>query len=202
VKTKLCSNCGEEKAVNQFFKVSSNGNPRSWCKKCEGVINKKYATRNLEKRREWCRANYWKHPEKARSEAVKRYHNNSESLLEKKRLRRAADRLSVLSHYSNGKLECACCGEKTYWFLSLDHINNDGAKHRKNYGGRKSFNADSFNRVLIKEGYPKGIQVLCMNCNWGKRQNNGVCPHVSQKGSTTIPKGSTAKRLEAHSTQP
>jgi hypothetical protein len=29
----------------------------------------------------------------------------------------------------------------------------------------------------VRNGFPPGYQVLCMNCNHGKRMNNGVCPH-------------------------
>jgi hypothetical protein len=31
--------------------------------------------------------------------------------------------------------------------------------------------------LIIKTGFPDGYQVLCMNCNWGKRMNKGICPH-------------------------
>jgi hypothetical protein len=67
---------------------------------------------------------------------------------------------------------CACCGETILEFLTLDHINNDGAQHRRE------------NRIkgpiygwLARHGWPPGFQVLCMQCNFGKRMNHGVCPH-------------------------
>jgi len=65
-------------------------------------------------------------------------------------------------------------------FLSLDHINNDGAADRtKRYGARnKSGGGGEFYRRLKKEGWPTGFQVLCMNCNFGKRIYGGVCPHM------------------------
>ena len=40
------------------------------------------------------------------------------------------NRLQVLSHYSPS-LKCQCCGENHYEFLTIDHINGDGAKHRR-----------------------------------------------------------------------
>lgn len=87
---------------------------------------------------------------------------------------------------------CACCGEREPKFLTLDHVNNDGAEHRrligsgsKNVGGKKTY------AWLIANGFPLGFQVLCMNCNWGKARNGGVCPHKTTEGSTTIPSGST-----------
>lgn len=65
---------------------------------------------------------------------------------------------------------CKCCGETIPQFLSIDHMNNDGAAHRKKIGGE-------LYRWLIKNNFPKDFQVLCMNCQWGKHYNNGICPH-------------------------
>ena len=30
---------------------------------------------------------------------------------------------------------------------------------------------------LISNNYPEGFQILCSNCNQGKRRNHNVCPH-------------------------
>jgi hypothetical protein len=77
-----------------------------------------------------------------------------------------------------GGYKCACCGETTKQFLTLDHVNNDGAEHRKFLTGssRKGSHATLYGWI-VRENFPETIQVLCMNCNWGKRMNNGVCPH-------------------------
>ena len=69
----------------------------------------------------------------------------------------------VLSHYSKGELKCAICGEIRIDCLSLDHINNDGQEHRKSIG------RVNFYRFIRQQGYPKGYQVLCMNCQWVKK---------------------------------
>ena len=78
-------------------------------------------------------------------------------------------RLPVLNHY--GKI-CKCCGEKTDELLTVDHIDNDGAEHRK------QLNECSYKiyKDIIKKKYPSNFQILCMNCNWG-RQMFGKCPH-------------------------
>lgn len=75
-----------------------------------------------------------------------------------------------------GGKRCVCCGETTEQFLSIDHVHNDGAKHR-----REEMNGSStaIYRWLKKNGYPPGFQVLCMNCNFGKARNGGICPHIS-----------------------
>ena len=73
---------------------------------------------------------------------------------------------------------CRCCGETTPLFLTIDHINNNGADHRREIGrGRKSNASGPVYAWLRKNNYPEGFQVLCMNCNFGKRMNKGVCPH-------------------------
>lgn len=73
----------------------------------------------------------------------------------------------------------ACCGETEPLFLSLDHVNNDGASHRKVIDRRKLY------KWLARNHYPSGFQVLCMNCNHGKFRNGGVCPHQSM-GTATV----------------
>lgn len=77
-----------------------------------------------------------------------------------------------LDAYGN---KCACCGEEDPGFLTLDHINNDGAKERKELNLLVS---DQVYILARKEGWPKDkYQILCYNCNMGKHRNGGVCPH-------------------------
>lgn len=80
-----------------------------------------------------------------------------------------------------GGYKCACCGETEYEFLTIDHVNNDGAQHRSRVGSRGIY------RDIVKQGFPAGpYQVLCMNCNWGKRRH-GVCPHQLKCESVSDP---------------
>ncbi len=76
-----------------------------------------------------------------------------------------------------GGTVCCCCGETEPKFLSIDHIDNDGAEMRKS--GKHSRGGTAFYQWLRKSGFPKGFQVLCMNCNVGKHRNDGICPHQS-----------------------
>lgn len=71
---------------------------------------------------------------------------------------------------------CACCGEDDPRFLSLDHVENDGAAHRAEVGG-----TDKVYRLAIVEGFPDRFQLLCFNCNLGKARNGGVCPHQEKR---------------------
>ena len=94
-------------------------------------------------------------------------------------------RLEVLTAYSNGTPSCQCCGEIQLEFLALDHINNDGAKHRRLLGRDRGTT-----QVYIwarENGYPQGLQVLCHNCNIGKHHNNGRCPHILDSVNLSCP---------------
>lgn len=83
---------------------------------------------------------------------------------------RAKLRDAVLDAYGG---KCSCCGESQKLFLAVDHINNDGAEQRREFG-----KGDAIYRWIKRNSYPTGFQILCANCNWGKHVNGGVCPHV------------------------
>lgn len=79
---------------------------------------------------------------------------------------------------------CSCCGESEELFLTFDHVNNDGAEHRRELTGRSDNGKGASSATLSwmkKEGYPDSIQILCMNCNMGKQRNGGVCPHSTHR---------------------
>jgi hypothetical protein len=81
-------------------------------------------------------------------------------------------RLICLIHYGQKPPRCACCGERTVQFLSIDHIDGGGSKQRKEakMGGSAMF------RWLINNNFPPGFQILCHNCNLAKGFY-GKCPH-------------------------
>lgn len=89
---------------------------------------------------------------------------------------RAKHRQQVFNAYGN---QCACCGETEKLFLTIDHVNNDGAKHRKPSGGRMK--GDKLHNWLISNNFPSQFQILCWNCNCGKYLNSGICPHKKLK---------------------
>jgi hypothetical protein len=74
-----------------------------------------------------------------------------------------------------GGYECNCCAETEQMFLTIDHIDNNGAIERKS--GLYSGSGSGFYQWLRKSKFPFGYQVLCMNCQIGKHKNGGVCPH-------------------------
>lgn len=59
---------------------------------------------------------------------------------------------------------CNSCGFTDKRALQLDHVQGDGAKHRK----KSKDNAIAY-REAIRKHQPTRFQTLCANCNWIKR---------------------------------
>lgn len=95
-----------------------------------------------------------------------------EKLRLKYRRRDASRRKRVIEGYGG---KCACCGEANLKFLTLDHKNADGKKDR---GSKNANNKPAYKRAL-RENFPDDLQVLCWNCNTGRHNNGGVCPHLT-----------------------
>jgi len=77
-----------------------------------------------------------------------------------------------------GKCACPACGEDNLLFLTIDHVNGGGNKHRKEVLG-SHLKAGVHTYVWLRQqGYPKGFQILCFQCNMGRNRNGGICPHL------------------------
>jgi hypothetical protein len=94
--------------------------------------------------------------------------------------RRFQLRLDTIAAYGG---KCTCCGETQTEFLTIDHIEGDGAHERKHFdrSGQKMY------AWLRRQGWPKDrYQLLCFNCNCAKGFY-GQCPHqhfkVEEKGA-------------------
>jgi hypothetical protein len=92
-------------------------------------------------KRDWRR----KHPDRAKAATLK-----GGGVLRRKDKERAFD--------AYGGRFCSCCGETEMLFLTIDHVNGDGGKHRKELNGKKIY------AWLRQNNYPEGYQVLCFNC--------------------------------------
>jgi hypothetical protein len=79
-------------------------------------------------------------------------------------------RQEVLDHMGG---KCECCGETNPRFLTIDHINGGGAKHKRENKIVKLY------KWIKKNNYPEGFRLLCYNCNCArsKQRNKGICPH-------------------------
>ena len=96
------------------------------------------------------------------------YYKHREKHLEQRKAYRQKIKTEVLTYYSGEEPTCKMCNEKRLACLSIDHINGKGAEHRKQLG----VSGLGLYCWLIKNNYPNGFQVLCMNCQFIKRANN------------------------------
>lgn len=81
----------------------------------------------------------------------------------------------AIFYYSKGTMKCGChgCDVSERQFLTIDHINGDGEKHRREIGVKSG---SAFYRWLKRSNFPDGFQVLCFNCNCARANNSGKCP--------------------------
>jgi len=117
---------------------------------------------------------YAKDPTWRAQESRRAYQRNKAAVIARTSERNRQTKLKVLTALGG---KCACCGEATPEFLTLDHINGDGAEHRKRLTGHARASSVRIYREVLRMGCPPDqFQVLCWNCNcaiglWG------FCPH-------------------------
>ncbi len=68
---------------------------------------------------------------------------------------------------------CRCCGETHDEFLTLDHVNGDGAKER---GGNKNGPCRAYRAAIDAGPNSPDYRCLCCNCNFAIGRY-GYCPH-------------------------
>jgi hypothetical protein len=161
---KRCPKCKKTKNDSEFHKKSLKGKIRAYCKSCENEINRK---------------RYWNNRsnELIRSKKYREFHRNEARKYSKKYIRQLRE--EVLTHYGGNPPKCQCkgCNESNILFLTIDHVKNDGAEHRKQI---KYSGGWRFYFWLKKNNFPEGYRVLCYNCNCGKQRNDGICPHIKE----------------------
>lgn len=179
--SKKCRKCDEFKPLEQFYKcrsreVSKDGHHRL-CKSCQNAQYRKWRDTNRAHANALARKYASRQPEKRKPKQREYYLKNREERLLKAAKYSRNLRMAAMDAYG-GKF-CACCGEQQLLFLTIDHKLNDGNQHRREISGKNVGGGGTvFYRWLRNKGYPDGFQVLCMNCNFGKRMNHGVCPHL------------------------
>lgn len=71
--------------------------------------------------------------------------------------------------------KCACCGLADTRYFQMDHINNNGAEHRRTL--RPNSTAKRASLVIYPwlkvNGFPEGFQILCANCHQAKTVYGG-----------------------------
>lgn len=148
---KTCKRCGETRPFEEFVYNPSAANGGNICRPCRRVREAEKRAANRQKYRDdhaaWRQANREHMRAYGRRRAVKL-------------------RAEVLAAYGDA---CACCGETTEEFLTLDHIDGGGTAHRRATWGKV------YDQVK-REGFPPGYRILCWNCNWAYRLMDD-CPH-------------------------
>lgn len=98
------------------------------------------------------------------------YRKNNKEIYRLAEIRKRRKIKSKVMKAYGGK--CECCGEDKIEFLTIDHINKDGSKHRREINGL----GDRLYWWLQRNKFPEGFRVLCFNCNC-YRGSFGYCPH-------------------------
>lgn len=139
-------------------------------------VRKEWEEKNREKMLEWNRQygrNLRKNPEyllRRKKQNATWYIKNREHALQRSKDYIQKIRLQALIVYGGNPPHCRCCGENELNFLTIEHINGGGRKHRL---GKSS---QTFCLEIIKENNADKYEVLCMNCNHAKGIH-GICPH-------------------------
>lgn len=154
VSVKECTKCGEVKSLSDFHKAKNcKDGHQSRCKSCAN----KNALANYHENREARLTN-------KRANAAKHRTRNSKA----QRERQIRYRQQVMEHYCDGEPYCKGCGVMNIEVLTIDHIDENGAKHRKQEPAQRCFG------WWIRNGFPEGYQILCWNCNNAKHRHHKV----------------------------
>jgi hypothetical protein len=140
--TKLCRHCGEIKPREAFtIHTNTKDGLQPWCNDCKN------------ERRRWARKN------KVGFYATERERYHDQHNLTCRKLYWKY-RNKVFEHYG---ARCNKCGFTDPRALSIDHVNGDGAEHRRRLNGV------NLCKAVVRENYPKSYQILCMNCQMIKK---------------------------------
>lgn len=182
---RTCKKCGAEKPITEF-RENKPGYRRRVCNECMDAAHEEWQRANRERLLAWRREYHAKNRVK-RTEQAKAW--NAENR-ERQRANRQKTywRLKEQAYAAYGGYVCACCGETEPMFLSIDHVNNNQREYAKKLG--QFHTGAKLLKWLEENNYPQGeFQILCHNCNQGKRLNGGVCPHVTNKAQRLSRKG-------------
>ena len=196
-----CWRCKLRKPVSEFyFSTADARGYQSTCIKCQREYGKEL--RRRKQKAGFCRCGRvpppgYKTCSFCRERIQKWADSHKELRKSTGQKHRAGLRRQVFDRY--GRV-CVCCGIDVEGFLTIDHIEGNGNKHRKEIGGGNVFYA-----WLIRNGFPDEYRTLCYNCNCA-RGHLGYCPHerarlMNETSNTDATTGlSTLSSGEADST--
>ena len=92
---------------------------------------------------------------------------------------RLAVKKEIFDQYGN---VCKCCEEARSEFLTIDHVDNNGAEHRKEIGS----GSHALYLWLRRNNFPTNFRTLCINCNFALG-HSGYCPHEREREANGLP---------------
>lgn len=120
------------------------------------------------------------HREDRRQLSNEWYYANKAHALTQEKQRVDKRREKIFAAYGN---QCFCCGEITPEFLTIDHINGGGHRHRHS-GRTAEHHSRNIYCEIVREGYPKDkYRLACWNCN-AALGRYGYCPHQMRPSAT------------------
>ncbi len=150
---KKCKKCDEIKIMDDFPVCdNSYDGRRNTCRDCRSAQKKVLYYKN--------------HEHSLKLSAISRAKKPTKS-----REYRARLKLEVMTYYSKGTPKCKRCGYEDLRALCIDHIDGNGAEHRRTLTGNdlskkpRDGGGNATYRFIKRNDYPDGFQVLCFNCN-------------------------------------
>lgn len=128
---------------------------------------KKFRDLTVMEKRLWYKTFYGKKTPEKRMEASRKY--------------KAKLFNEFMDHYGH---TCTCCGESDKRFLSIEHLQGGGNKHRKT--NKRGASVEALVKDIRDSGWPPIYTTLCFNCNFAKWRMRGVCPHVIEKAKVWL----------------
>ena len=157
--TRQCPECSHVLPKTRDYFYYTRGHASGYCKDCTKLRMRRWEENNRDRVRE--RQRKWRR-------------NNIELSRKRSTASRQKLKTKILDAYGR---KCTCCGEAEPLFLTLEHLNGDGAAHRKARRGYGTY------RDVVMLGFPaERYTILCFNCNSAKARNRGICPHTVLNG--------------------
>lgn len=170
METLTCVGCNATKPADQFhWRDGSKTKRRTKCKECSRAYGRSYKKKDPER---------WKSYERDRrkKQVAADPVGFRAAHAEYMRNRMRQKRQKVIAHLGG---RCCRCGFDDWRALQVDHINGGGVAERK-----LARSSDALWRLVLADKNGK-YQLLCANCNWIKRYENGEgCLIYDEEGET------------------
>ncbi len=154
---KLCNQCGKSKPLASF-QSKGDGSRRGICRQCKRSRVPVAKVVKPPPTADQCRCYKLKVAGKSKCQDCL-----DQAKAHRRKLRLLVRR-EVISHYGG---ECVYCGNDEVIFLTIDHINGGGNRHRKE-AGEPNICMLLYKQQRADGRYPNNYQVTCWGCNSAK----------------------------------